>query len=124
MGNHIKVRGVKDTVLNLASNDFLGLGQLHELKDTAKAALDKYGCGSCGPRGFYGTIDVHLDLETALAKFMGTEVRRVCMCVLFSLYLGGLCYCVVVSCIFDIFWSMLLYLSFDVCLCVVPLSVR
>lgn len=26
--------------------------------------------GSCGPRGFYGTIDVHLHLEEALAKFM------------------------------------------------------
>jgi serine palmitoyltransferase len=65
---------VKEPVLNLATNDFLGLGQLRELKDTAKAALDKYGCGSCGPRGFYGTIDVHLELENKLAKFMGTEV--------------------------------------------------
>ena len=35
----------------------------------------KYGVGSCGPRGFYGTIDVHLELEEALAKFVGTEVR-------------------------------------------------
>lgn len=36
-------------------------------------ALNKYGCGSCGPRGFFGTIDVHLELEARLAKFMGTE---------------------------------------------------
>jgi serine palmitoyltransferase len=29
--------------------------------------------GSCGPRGFYGTIDVHLELEEKAAKFMGVE---------------------------------------------------
>jgi serine palmitoyltransferase len=29
--------------------------------------------GSCGPRGFYGTFDVHLDLEKALAEYMGQE---------------------------------------------------
>lgn len=29
--------------------------------------------GSCGPRGFYGTIDVHLELEGRLAKFLGAE---------------------------------------------------
>ena len=27
--------------------------------------VEKYGIGSCGPRGFYGTIDVHLTLEVA-----------------------------------------------------------
>lgn len=35
--------------------------------------VHKYGVGSCGPRGFYGTIDKHLDLEKALAEFYGTE---------------------------------------------------
>lgn len=35
--------------------------------------MEKYGVGSCGPRGFYGTFDVHLDLEKALAEFMGQE---------------------------------------------------
>jgi len=29
--------------------------------------------GSCGPRGFYGTIDIHLKLEETLANFMGTN---------------------------------------------------
>jgi serine palmitoyltransferase len=38
-----------------------------------KETLNKYGCGSCGPRGFYGTIDVHLKLEQELSNFMGTE---------------------------------------------------
>jgi serine palmitoyltransferase len=35
--------------------------------------VESYGVGSCGPRGFYGTFDVHLDLEAALAAFMGTQ---------------------------------------------------
>jgi serine palmitoyltransferase len=35
-------------------------------------ALQHYGVGSCGPRGFYGTIDAHQRLEEALAAFMGT----------------------------------------------------
>ncbi|GIM13887.1 hypothetical protein Vretimale_16954 [Volvox reticuliferus] len=35
--------------------------------------VNTYGVGSCGPRGFYGTIDKHLDLEKELAEFYGTE---------------------------------------------------
>uniref|UniRef100_A0A8D3DKS2 Serine palmitoyltransferase 1 n=1 Tax=Scophthalmus maximus TaxID=52904 RepID=A0A8D3DKS2_SCOMX len=37
------------------------------------ASLKKYGVGTCGPRGFYGTFDVHLELESRLARFMKTE---------------------------------------------------
>ena len=70
----MKIRGVKEAVLDLATNDFLALGDVPSVKEKAKLALDKYGCGSCGPRGFYGTIDVHLEFEAKLAKFMGTEV--------------------------------------------------
>ncbi|PIA39033.1 hypothetical protein AQUCO_02700304v1 [Aquilegia coerulea] len=40
--------------------------------ESCTAALEKYGVGSCGPRGFYGTIDVHLDCEARVAKFLGT----------------------------------------------------
>lgn len=36
--------------------------------------------GSCGPRGFYGTFDVHLDLEKALAAFMGQEEGIIYRC--------------------------------------------
>lgn len=39
----------------------------------AEAAARQYGIGSCGPRGFYGTIDCHLQLEDDLAKFMQVE---------------------------------------------------
>jgi len=41
--------------------------------DAAEAALRKYGCGTCGPRGFYGTLDVHLELEKSLSTFLGTD---------------------------------------------------
>ncbi len=37
------------------------------------ATIDKYGVGACGPRGFYGTIDVHLDLEARLSQFLSTQ---------------------------------------------------
>jgi serine palmitoyltransferase len=106
--------------VNFVSFDFLGLAgdkavqaraRTHTQKPRARAAptrrltpafrqaacaaaIQKYGVGSCGPRGFYGTIgapapsahahthspshthpsaDVHLELEEALARFMGTE---------------------------------------------------
>ncbi|CAI7886227.1 unnamed protein product [Closterium sp. NIES-54] len=66
-------------MLNLASMNFLGLiGNTH-VQEAATAALHKYGVGSCGPRGFYGTIDVHLDLEERIAAFMGVEG-----CILYS----------------------------------------
>lgn len=35
--------------------------------------IKKYGVGTCGPSGFYGTIDIHLDLQKELAKALGTE---------------------------------------------------
>eukprot|EP00548_Thalassiothrix_antarctica_P001124 CAMPEP_0194136926 /NCGR_PEP_ID=MMETSP0152-20130528/6858_1 /TAXON_ID=1049557 /ORGANISM="Thalassiothrix antarctica, Strain L6-D1" /LENGTH=599 /DNA_ID=CAMNT_0038833743 /DNA_START=355 /DNA_END=2154 /DNA_ORIENTATION=- len=63
----------KMTVLNFATNDFLGLGSSLEIKEASVKALNKYGCGSCGPRGFYGTIDVHLELEQQMANFVRTE---------------------------------------------------
>ena len=43
------------------------------VKGAARAALARYGCGSCGPRGFYGTIDAHLDLEDAISDHMRTD---------------------------------------------------
>jgi len=53
--------------------DFRGLAQRKEITKAGNDALDKYGCGSCGPRGFYGTIDVHIYLEQDIAKFYGAE---------------------------------------------------
>lgn len=69
---HLKLQGHARPVLNLATFDFLGLGSRKELKDVAFETLTKYGCGSCGPRGFYGTIDTHEKLEKDIAAMMGT----------------------------------------------------
>ena len=33
------------------------------MQAACRKTIEKYGIGSCGPRGFYGTIDVHLTLE-------------------------------------------------------------
>jgi len=48
---------------------------LHDKKSRfcVRKQLRKYGVGACGPRGFYGTIDVHLELEKAIAQFYGAE---------------------------------------------------
>ncbi|EDW74422.1 uncharacterized protein Dwil_GK21908, isoform B [Drosophila willistoni] len=70
-GKHIKVDGHE--CLNLGSHNYLGFLEDEEIIDEACKSLRKYGVGSCGPRGFYGTMDVHLDLEDRLAKFMGLE---------------------------------------------------
>ncbi|OAY35204.1 long chain base biosynthesis protein 1 [Manihot esculenta] len=59
-------------VVNFASANYLGLIGNEKLLESCTSALEKYGVGSCGPRGFYGTIDVHLDCEARIAKFLGT----------------------------------------------------
>nr|CDS32311.2 serine palmitoyltransferase [Hymenolepis microstoma] len=57
-------------VANLNFLDFIGDDQINKV---AIEALRKYGLGSCGPRGFYGTFDAHLDLEKVLEDFLGVE---------------------------------------------------
>lgn len=69
----VKVRGYKNLLTNLSSYNFLGMLNREEIKQDAVATLRKYGVGTCGPRGFYGTLDVHMSLEKDLATFMGTE---------------------------------------------------
>ncbi|KAJ1207650.1 hypothetical protein NDU88_003040 [Pleurodeles waltl] len=59
--------------INFASFNFLGLLDNERIKNAALASLNTYGVGTCGPRGFYGTFDVHLELEQRLAKFTKTE---------------------------------------------------
>nr|KAG5714099.1 hypothetical protein BaRGS_020427 [Batillaria attramentaria] len=70
-GKTVNING-KDCI-NMATLNFLGFIGNKEIEEEAVKALMKYGVGSCGPRGFYGTMDVHLDLEEQLARFMQTE---------------------------------------------------
>ncbi|XP_063704024.1 serine palmitoyltransferase 1-like [Culicoides brevitarsis] len=71
VGKRVTVNGVD--CLNLASHNYLGLLENPEITESAIKSLRKYGVGSCGPRGFYGTVDVHLELEERLAQFMNME---------------------------------------------------
>lgn len=59
--------------LNLATFNFLNFIGNQSHHDRAIKAIRKYGVGSCGPRGFYGTVDVHLNLEEQIAKFLNVE---------------------------------------------------
>lgn len=59
--------------INFGSENFLNLVKNEKITEEAIATIRKYGVGSCGPRGFYGTVDVHLDLEERIAKFMKME---------------------------------------------------
>lgn len=61
------------TVLNFCNFDFLGMQMSQDIRQASTDAMKKYGCGSCGPRGFYGTIDTHLQLEDAISKFTHTD---------------------------------------------------
>jgi len=61
----------------LSSYNFLGFQKDKRILDAAANAIDDYGVGSCGPRGFYGTLDSHLHLEDTIADFMGTEAAIV-----------------------------------------------
>lgn len=64
---------IDENTLNVGATSFLSFDKEKRVLDSALQSLQKYGVGSCGPRGFYGTIDVHLDLEERLAKFLQVE---------------------------------------------------
>lgn len=69
-----------DGVVNNANFDLLGLAVSPKLIDTAADTTVEYGVGSCGPRGFYGTLKPHLALEEALAKFMRAPTAIIYSC--------------------------------------------
>lgn len=68
---------IDENVLNVGATSFLCLDKEEVILESSINSLHKYGVGSCGPRGFYGTIDVHLELEERLAKFL--EVEETCV---------------------------------------------
>ncbi|RKP27202.1 serine palmitoyltransferase 1 [Syncephalis pseudoplumigaleata] len=71
-GPCVEVQG-KGSQINLALFDFMGLLGDQAIKDESKRILRTYGVGTCGPAGFYGTIDLHQQLEKDLAAFFGAE---------------------------------------------------
>ena len=61
----------------MASNDYLGLATHPALKQAAIDAVVRFGVGSGASRLISGTLPPHADLETALARFKGTEASLV-----------------------------------------------
>ena len=66
-------------VINLASNNYLGLCDHPKLREAASAAIEKYGVGSGAVRTIAGTMRIHMELEEKIARFKGVEA-----CVVFQ----------------------------------------
>jgi glycine C-acetyltransferase len=89
-GTYFKLRVLEDEqaavchfdgrkVINLASNNYLGLTTHPKLREAALAATRKYGVGSGAVRTIAGTMKLHLELEEKIARFKGVEA-----CVVFQ----------------------------------------
>jgi 8-amino-7-oxononanoate synthase len=71
----VQIKG--KTVLMFGSNSYLGLTNHPSTKEAAINAIEKYGTGCAGSRFLNGTIDLHNQLECALADFVGKEAAIV-----------------------------------------------
>src|ERR1700686_2799904 len=89
-GTHFKLRVLDDEqapvctydgrrVINLASNNYLGLCNHPKLREAAIAATVKYGVGSGAVRTIAGTMRIHMELEEKIAAFKNVEA-----CVVFQ----------------------------------------
>jgi len=89
-GTHFKLRILDDQqapvchydgklVINLASNNYLGLANHPKLIEAALAATKAFGVGSGAVRTIAGTMRIHMDLEEKIARFKNVEA-----CVVFQ----------------------------------------
>ena len=89
-GTHFRLRVLEDEqapvctfdgkkVINLASNNYLGLTTHPKLREAALEATRKYGVGSGAVRTIAGTMKVHMELEEKIARFKNVEA-----CVVFQ----------------------------------------
>ena len=89
-GTHFRLRVLDDEqaavchydgrqVINLASNNYLGLCNHPKLREAAIAATRKYGVGSGAVRTIAGTMRIHMELEEKIAAFKNVEA-----CVVFQ----------------------------------------
>jgi glycine C-acetyltransferase len=70
-GPIITINGKK--LINLSSNNYLGLATDERLKEVAIKAIETHGVGAGAVRTINGTLDLHVKLEETIAKFKGTE---------------------------------------------------
>ncbi|WP_433706733.1 glycine C-acetyltransferase [Paenibacillus illinoisensis] len=61
------------SLINLSSNNYLGLATDHRLIDASVKAAQTYGAGAGAVRTINGTMDLHIELEEKLARFKKTE---------------------------------------------------
>ncbi|HOK36083.1 MAG TPA: pyridoxal phosphate-dependent aminotransferase family protein [Paludibacteraceae bacterium] len=71
----VKIHG--KPVLMFGSNSYLGLTNHPKLKEAAIKAIEKYGTGCAGSRFLNGTLDIHIELEERLAKFVNKDAALV-----------------------------------------------
>lgn len=64
-------------VINLSSNNYLGLTTHPQLKDRAVRAVEEFGVGSGAVRSIAGTMALHMELEEKIAKFKKVEAAVV-----------------------------------------------
>lgn len=64
-------------VLMFGSNAYLGLTNHPKVKEAAIKAIELYGTGCAGSRFLNGTLDIHLELEEKLAKYVGKDAALV-----------------------------------------------
>jgi 8-amino-7-oxononanoate synthase len=76
-GPVVKIEG-RDVIM-AGSNNYHGLTTHPKVIESAQKALLKYGTGCSGSRYLTGTVDLHIELEEKLAKFLGKEA-----CLLYS----------------------------------------
>ena len=74
IGNKVNVNGRE--MIMVGSNNYLGLLEHPKVKAAARAAIDRYGVATCGSRFLNGTLDLHVELEDRLAKFMKREASQ------------------------------------------------
>jgi len=66
-------------VINLSSNNYLGLTTHRKLRQAAREAIKRYGVGTGAVRSIAGTMQIHMQLEEQIARFKDTEA-----CVVFQ----------------------------------------
>ncbi|MBL8133086.1 MAG: aminotransferase class I/II-fold pyridoxal phosphate-dependent enzyme [Anaerolineae bacterium] len=64
-------------VVMIGSNNYLGLTTDPRVRQAAKDAIDRYGTSVTGSRFLNGTLQLHLELDKRLAKFVGKEAALV-----------------------------------------------
>lgn len=70
-GPVVSIEGKK--IIMAGSNNYLGLTNHPKVKEASINAIKKYGTGCSGSRYLTGTLDLHIELEEKLAKFLNKE---------------------------------------------------